>query len=160
MNGLFCARHFLYVIVASCALTLSCLSGAAMYKSVDEKGNVTYSDKPPMKPKDDKTIQMRDVPPPGDPDAAKKMIQRETEFQQRANEREKTAAEAEKQQERQRELERFCREARMSVNQYRDLARPLYRAGENLGERVLLDSATREKEAARMEEEMKKAGCS
>jgi hypothetical protein len=146
-------------LVTAGVLLCSGASVAALYKSVDENGNVTYSDKPPMTPKSETTTKMRNVPPPGDPDAAKKLVKEETAFQERVNEREAAETKAQEDRQQQAEKDRFCRDARMNINQYRDSGHRIYRAGEKPGERVLMDSAAREQEAKRLEEEMKKADC-
>lgn len=157
MNKTASLRNLFFVIVG--ALAFSGIAGAALYKSVDEHGNVTYSDKPPMAPKNEQTTKMRNVPPPGDPDAAKKLVKEEAEFQQRMNDRETSEKSAAEERQRQADLNRFCSDARTNINQYRHSTGRIYRAGEQPGERVLMDNAMREQEAKRLEEEMKKAGC-
>lgn len=157
MNKLTALQHLFFVITG--VLVFSGAANAALYKSVDEHGNITYSDKPPMTPKNEQTTKMRDVPPPGDPDAAKKLVKEETELQQRMENREANENEAAEERQRQADLNRFCSDARTNINQYRHSTGRIYRAGENPGERILMDSAMREQEAQRIEEEMKKAGC-
>ncbi|MDR2016657.1 MAG: DUF4124 domain-containing protein [Burkholderiales bacterium] len=141
-------------------LALSASVSATLYKSVGPDGRVTYSDKPPMNVKEaEKTERMRDVPPPGDPDAAKKLAEQEADFQKRVTDRQTGEQKAADERKERADLLRRCQDARTSVRQYRDTGMTLYRAGEKEGERVALDMDTRMKEAARLEEEMKQAGC-
>jgi hypothetical protein len=149
------------LLVAILALTLGAsVSTASLYKSVGPDGKVTYSDKPPMNVKEaEKTERMRDVPPPGDPDAAKKLAEQEADFQKRVSDRQTSEQKAADEKKEKADLLRRCQDARTSVRQYRDTGMTLYRAGEKEGERVALDMDTRMKEAARLEEEMKRAGC-
>ncbi len=148
------------LLMTALVLALSASASAALYKSVGPDGRVTYSDKPPMIAKEaDKTEKMRDVPPPGDPGAAKKLTEQEADFQKRVNARQTSEQKATEDREKKADLLRRCQDARTQVRQYRDSGMALYRAGEKEGERVSLDMETRMKEAARLEEEMKKAGC-
>ncbi|MDR2711207.1 MAG: DUF4124 domain-containing protein [Burkholderiales bacterium] len=148
------------LLAAVVALALSASASAALYKSVGSDGKVTYSDKPPMTAKEaDKTEKLGDVPPPGDPNAAKKLAEQSAEFQKRMNDREASEKKASDEKKEKADLLRRCQDARTQVRQYRDTGMTLYRPGEKEGERVMMDAKAREQEATRLEEEMKKAGC-
>jgi hypothetical protein len=146
------------LLAALLVLALSASVSAALYKSVGPDGKVTYSDKPPMNAAG-KIERMSDVPPPGDPDAARKLSEQEADFQKRMSERQTSEQKAADEKKAKADLLRRCQDARTAVRQYRDTGMTLYRAGEKEGERRVLDTETREKEAARIEQEMKEAGC-
>jgi hypothetical protein len=142
------------------ALVLSASVSAALYKSVGPDGKVTYSDKPPMTVKEsEKTEKMRDVPPPGDPDAAKKLSEQQADFQKRTIDRQDSEKKAADERKEKAELLRRCQDARTAIRQYQDTGMTLYRAGEKEGERVAMDMDSRLKEVARLEAQMKEAGC-
>ncbi|MCL2308699.1 MAG: DUF4124 domain-containing protein [Proteobacteria bacterium] len=148
------------LLAAVLALALSASVSAALYKSVGPDGKVTYSDKPPMSAKEsEKTEKMHDVPPPGDPNAAKKLSEQQADFQKRADDRQANEKKAADEKKEKADLLRRCQDARTAIRQYRDTGMTLYRAGEKEGERVVMDMDARLKEAVRLEEEMKKAGC-
>ncbi|MDR2173016.1 MAG: DUF4124 domain-containing protein [Burkholderiales bacterium] len=150
----------LRLLVAVLALALSASVSAALYKSVGPDGRVTYSDKPPMTAKEsEKTEKMRDVPPAGDPNAAKRLTEQQADFQKRTLDRQASEQKAADEQKAKADLMRRCQDARTAVRQYRDTGMTLYRAGEKEGERVAMDMETRLKEAARVEADMKEAGC-
>ncbi|MDR0247473.1 MAG: DUF4124 domain-containing protein [Burkholderiales bacterium] len=156
----FSFRGSVRLLAAVLALALSASVSAALYKSVGPDGKVTYSDKPPMSVKEaDKTEKMRDVPPPGDPDAAKKLVEQQADFQKRANDRQANEQKAADEKKEKADLLRRCQDARTAIRQYQDTGMTLYRAGEKEGERVAMNMDARLKEAARLEEDMKKAGC-
>ncbi|MDR0249866.1 MAG: DUF4124 domain-containing protein [Burkholderiales bacterium] len=158
-------RGFLFggsvrLLAAVLALALSASVSAALYKSVGPDGKVTYSDKPPMNVKEaEKTERMRDVPPPGDPDAAKKLSEQQADFQKRTIDRQAGEQKAADERKERADLLRRCQDARTAIRQYQDTGMTLYRAGEKEGERVAMNMDARLKEAARLEAEMKEAGC-
>ncbi|MCL2298332.1 MAG: DUF4124 domain-containing protein [Proteobacteria bacterium] len=159
-SPIFSFRGSVRLLAAVLALVLSASVSATLYKTVGPDGKVTYSDKPPMTAKEaEKTERMRNVPPPGDPDAAKKLTEQQADFQKRALDREASEQKAADERKERAELLRRCQDARTAIRQYKDTGMTLYRAGEKEGERVALDMDTRLKEAARLEEDMKKAGC-
>jgi len=147
--------------LAATILALSASASAAtLYKITGPDGKVTYSDKPPTTAKEaEKTEKMQDVLPTGDPDAAKKMVQQEAEFQKRSDERQASEKKAVDEKKEKADLLRRCQDARTNLRQLRDTGMVLYRSGEKEGEREAMTMDARLKEATRVEEEMKKAGC-
>ena len=147
--------------LAATVLALSAPASAAnLYKITGPDGKVTYSDKPPTTAKEaEKTEKMQGALPAGDPDAAKKMAQQESEFQKRADERQATEKKAADEKKEKADLLRRCQDARTNVRQLRDTGMVLYRPAEKEGEREAMTMDARLKEATRVEEDMKKAGC-
>lgn len=135
-------------------LALPLLAGAmaagaqSLYKWVDDQGRITYSDQPPPNANVKSQDQMK-VVQPVNTNAVKDMAKQDTAFKKRQEDTAKKAAEQEKKEKAEAAKADNCARARGDLRAIRDNV-PLARVTET-GERVLLDSATRDSEGRRIE---------
>ena len=117
------------------------------YKWVDENGRVTYSDTPPVgNVRSKETITVQGAPASS---AARQLNEQEAQFKKRQDDAVKAQADAAKKQEAERQKADNCSRARADLRALRDNV-PMSRMTES-GERVLLEGATRDAEARRLE---------
>jgi hypothetical protein len=123
------------------AVVVPLQAAATMYKWVDEKGQVIYSDQPP--PPNIKSEVMKPPPPPANPNAVKEMVNAETEMKLREKQRVEKAKEAEKARADAEKKREICASAQKQVQTLQ--RQDLYRFDDK-GQRVYLDADTRKRE--------------
>ena len=135
-------------------LVIPLLAGAmtagaqSLYKWVDDKGRVTYSDQPPPSANVKSQEQVRIVTPINST-AAKDMATRDTAFKKRQEDATKKSAEQAKKDQQEASKAEACVRARGDLRAIRENV-PIARMSES-GERVLLDATGRDSEGRRIE---------
>jgi len=129
------------LVIAIGAIGAGSAAAATMYKWVDEKGQVIYSDQPPPGVKAE---VVKPPPPPANPNAAKELANAEAEMKQREKQRIEKAEKAEKARQDAEKKQEVCTRARQQIATLQ--REDLYRFNEK-GERYLLDADMRAKEA-------------
>src|SRR6185503_17851589 len=127
-------------------------ASAQMYKCVDERGRITYSDKPRPDCKGGKEVDIRGSPPIGEGIQERKrdLSRDEADFKRRQVDRER--AEAQEKQERQKQ----CTRARNEFNRLSN-ARRVIEKYDDKGQRVYLEDGAREERLGRLRDELR--GC-
>lgn len=141
-------RHPIVLLVLPLLAGAMTAGAQSLYKWVDEKGRVTYSDQPPPSANVKSQEQVRVVTPINS-NAAKDMATRDTAFKKRQEEANKKAAELTKKEQQEAAKAEACTRARGDLRAIRDNI-PIARVNES-GERVLLDAAGRDSESRRIE---------
>jgi hypothetical protein len=123
-----------------------------MYKCVDERGRITYSDKPRPDCKGGKEVDIRGSPPMGEAVRERKsdLSQEEADFKRRQIDRERQEEQAKK------ELQQRCARARSEFNRLSNARRVIEKYDEK-GQRVFLEDSVREERLARLRDELR--GC-
>lgn len=135
--------------LAAGALAVVCAGSApaALYKWTDAQGRIVYSDQPPQG--NVKTEQLRGPPPPANPNAAKDLAQRESEFRKRQSDSAEAAAKTEKARADTTQRAEGCAQAKSQVKQLSENQIVVYRYNEK-GEREVMDDDARGKERAKL----------
>ncbi|HTI46774.1 MAG TPA: DUF4124 domain-containing protein [Casimicrobiaceae bacterium] len=131
---------------ALCLIALP--AAAALYKWVDANGRTVYSDQPPNA--NVKVETVNGPPPPGNPNAAKELAQKDAELKKRQSDRAAVTAKAEKERAATEKRAEECTRVASALQQLSWGQVVIYRANEK-GEQVPMDDAARAKERARLE---------
>jgi uncharacterized protein DUF4124 len=129
---------------------------ATLYKWTDAQGHVVYSDQPP--PPNIKSEQLRPAPPPANPNAAKELAQRLSDFQKRQADAAKANDKAGKEQANAAQVAQDCASARGELKQLAESQLAIYRYNDK-GEREVMDDDARAKERARLNTWMRDNKC-
>jgi len=128
-------------------LTPGAAATQSMYKWVDEKGRVTYSDQPPVG--NVRSKEVITIPGAANPGAARQLLDQDAQFKKRQDDAAKAQAAAAKKEEIEKQKADNCTRARAELRALGDNA-PLVKLNEK-GERVVLDKAARDAESKRVE---------
>ena len=118
-----------------------------LYKWVDDKGHITYSDQPP--PLSAKSQEQVRIVTPVNANAAREIAKQDTQFKKRQEDAAKKSAEATKKEQQETARAESCLRARGDLRAIRENV-PIARMSET-GERVVLDASARESEGRRIE---------
>ena len=137
------------LLLAACllAVTLASSAAAALYKWTDAQGRTVYSDQPPSTSV--KSEQLRALPPPANPNAAKELAQREAEYRKRQTEKEEAAAKSEKERADVAKRAEACAQAKGHLKQLGESQLAIYRYNEK-GEREVMDDDALGRERAKI----------
>jgi hypothetical protein len=142
--------HWRSVLTVALGLLMAVApAGAAMYKWLDANGRVVYSDQPP--PANVKSEIVKEPPPRANPNAAKDLVNQETEIKLREKKQAEEAKNADKARadaDRRREI---CAQALGQLKALQLESANLYRFNDK-GEKVFLDDAARRSETEQLQQ--------
>ncbi|MDQ2916006.1 MAG: DUF4124 domain-containing protein [Pseudomonadota bacterium] len=127
--------------------TYAAAATAALYKWTDAQGHVVYSDLPPQA--NVKAEQLRNAPPPANPNAAKELAQREADFHKHQTEAAEAAAKSGKERTSSAQQAESCAQAKGQLKQLAESQLAIYRYNEK-GEREVMDEDARGRERAKL----------
>ena len=140
-------RPSIRLLLLALLLTSGAATAQSMYKWVDEKGRVTYSDQPPVG--NVRSKEVITIPGATNPGAARQLVDQDAQFKKRQDDAAKAQAAAAKKEEIAKQKADNCTRARAELRALGDNT-PLVKLNE-AGERVVLDKAARDAESKRIE---------
>jgi len=141
-------RCLLSCLVAGGLSLAAAPASAALYKWLDANGHWVYSDQPP--PPNVKSEQIKGAPPPANPNAAKELAQKESDFRKRQTDKTVAADKGARDKALADRRTEACTQVKRQIAELDNASISLYRLNEK-GERETLDDAGRARERAKLD---------